>query len=68
LSQFDPVTARLIIAHARAGSNARAAQQENNAPTAFSRRMAEREARTGTVLYDRTAQGVRLTDPGKDYD
>jgi DNA-binding transcriptional LysR family regulator len=67
LSQFDPVTARLILALARAGSIARAAQQENIAPSAVSRRLAELEARTGTVLFDRSAQGVRLTDAGKVY-
>ncbi len=64
---FDPVTARLILTIAREGSIARAAQQERIAPSAVSRRVAELEGRAGVVLFDRSAQGVRLTAAGEAY-
>ncbi|WP_207477888.1 LysR family transcriptional regulator [Arenibaculum pallidiluteum] len=67
MAQFDVVTARLVLALARDGSIARAAERESIAPSAVSRRIADLEARLGVSLFDRTPQGVRLTDAGQAY-
>lgn len=67
MPQFDPVTARLVLALARDGSIAKAAERENIAPSAISRRIADLEARSGLVLFDRSATGVRLTSAGEVY-
>lgn len=67
MAYFDPVTARLILALARDGSIARTAERENIAPSAVSRRVADIEARTGTVLFDRSPTGVTLTAAGEAY-
>ncbi len=64
---FDLVTARLVLALAREGSIGRAAERENIAPSAVSRRIADLEARLGTPLFDRSPQGVRLTAAGTAY-
>ncbi|MFC7704216.1 LysR family transcriptional regulator [Plastorhodobacter daqingensis] len=61
------MTARLVLALARDGSIARTAQAERIAPSAVSRRIAELEGRLGVVLFDRSAQGVRLTAAGDTY-
>jgi len=67
MAQFDVVTAKLVLALARDGSIARAAERESIAPSAVSRRVADLEARLGTPLFDRTPQGVRLTAAGRAY-
>jgi DNA-binding transcriptional LysR family regulator len=67
MSPFDTVTARLVLAIAREGSIARAAEREHIAPSAVSRRIADLEARLAVSLFDRTPQGVRLTRAGESY-
>lgn len=67
MTHFDPVTARLILALARDGSIARTAERESIAPSAISRRVADLEAKLGTVLFDRSASGVRPTAAGTAY-
>lgn len=67
MANFDPVTARLVLALARDGSIAKAAERENIAPSAISRRIADLEARSDVVLFDRSAQGVALTAAGEVY-
>jgi DNA-binding transcriptional LysR family regulator len=67
MSQFDTVTARLVLAIAREGSIARAAEREHIAPSAVSRRIADLEARLAVSLFDRTPQGLRLTRAGEAY-
>ncbi|WP_062227173.1 LysR family transcriptional regulator [Aureimonas frigidaquae] len=64
---FDAVTARLVLALARDGSIGRSAERENIAPSAISRRIADLEGRLGLTLFDRSAQGVRLTEAGAVY-
>lgn len=64
---FDPVTARLVVAVSRYGSIGRAAEHENIAASAVSRRISEVEARLGVALFDRSLQGVRLTPAGETY-
>ncbi|WP_163269262.1 LysR family transcriptional regulator [Chelativorans alearense] len=67
MTHFDPVTARLVLALVRDGSIAKAAERENIAPSAISRRIADLELRSGIVLFDRSAQGVALTAAGAVY-
>lgn len=67
MPHFDPVTARLVLALVRDGSIAKAAERENIAPSAISRRIADLEARSGMVLFDRSAHGVALTAAGTAY-
>ncbi|WP_404406360.1 LysR family transcriptional regulator [Pelagibacterium halotolerans] len=67
MSHFDPVTARLVLALARDGSIARAAEHEGIAPSAISRRIADLEARLEVVLFDRSAFGVTPTAAGEEY-
>lgn len=64
---FDTVTARLILVLAEEGSIGRAGEKQNIAPSAVSRRLSELESRLGVVLFDRSAQGVRLTPAGEIY-
>lgn len=64
---FDTVTARLILVLAEEGSIGRAGEKENIAPSAVSRRLSELESRLGVILFDRSAQGVRLTAAGESY-
>ncbi len=64
---FDTVTARLILVLAEEGSIGRAGDKENIAPSAVSRRLSDLESRLGVVLFDRSAQGVRLTPAGELY-
>jgi DNA-binding transcriptional LysR family regulator len=64
---FDPVTARLIVAIAQHGSIGRAAERENIASSAVSRRLSDIEARLGVALFDRSLQGARLTPAGEVY-
>jgi len=67
LHPFDSVTARLILLLAETGSIGRAAEREGIASSAVSRRVSDLESRLGVVLFDRSAQGVRLTAAGEAY-
>ncbi len=67
MQQFDSVTARLILVLAETGSIGRAAERESIASSAVSRRVSDLESRLGVVLFDRSAQGVRLTAAGQIY-
>lgn len=67
MTHFDPITARLVLALARDGSIAKTAEREHLAPSAISRRISSLEARSGCLLFDRSAQGVKLTVAGATY-
>jgi DNA-binding transcriptional LysR family regulator len=67
MHSFDSVTARLILLLAETGSIGRAAEREGIASSAVSRRVSDLESRLGVVLFDRSAQGVRLTSAGEAY-
>lgn len=67
MQQFDSVTARLILVLAETGSIGRAAERESIASSAVSRRVSDLEGKLGVVLFDRSAQGVRLTPAGEVY-
>lgn len=67
MHNFDSVTARLILLLAETGSIGRAAEREGIASSAVSRRVSDLESRLGVVLFDRSAQGVRLTSAGDAY-
>src|SRR6185312_10166694 len=67
MAPFDSVTARLILLLAETGSIGRAAEREGIASSAVSRRVSDLESRLGVVLFDRSAQGVRLTSAGEAY-
>jgi DNA-binding transcriptional LysR family regulator len=67
MTPFDSVTARLILLMADTGSIGRAAEREGIASSAVSRRVSDLESRLGVVLFDRSAQGVRLTSAGQAY-
>lgn len=67
MAPFDSVTARLILLLAETGSIGRAAEREGIASSAVSRRVSDLEARLGVVLFDRSAQGVKLTTAGEAY-
>ncbi|WIJ24910.1 LysR family transcriptional regulator [Devosia sp. RR2S18] len=67
MTSFDSVTARLILLLAETGSIGRAAEREGIASSAVSRRVSDLESRLGVVLFDRSAQGVRLTKAGEAY-
>lgn len=67
MQHFDPLTARLVVSVAQLGSIGRAAERENIATSAVSRRIRELEARLGVALFDRSVQGVRLTPAGQIY-
>ena len=67
MHSFDSVTARLILLLAETGSIGRAAEREGIASSAVSRRVSDLEGRLGVVLFDRSAQGVRLTTAGEAY-
>lgn len=67
MAPFDTVTARLILLLADTGSIGRAAEREGIASSAVSRRVSDLEGRLGVVLFDRSAQGVKLTTAGQAY-
>lgn len=67
MAPFDSVTARLILLLAETGSIGRAAEREGIASSAVSRRVSDLESRLGVVLFDRSAQGVKLTTAGLAY-
>lgn len=56
---------RLFLAVAEAGSLSRAATRLGLAQPSVSRRLAELEGRLGEPLFQRSAQGARLTDYGE---
>jgi len=61
----DLTTLRLFLAVAREGSMHRAAQSENIAVSAISRRIGDFEKRIGLQLLHRRAHGVELTSAGR---
>ncbi|CAM5786758.1 LysR substrate-binding domain-containing protein [Ottowia pentelensis] len=63
--RLDMTSLRLFVAVAEAGSIAQAAQRENIAASAVSKRVAELEAALGTALLYRQARGVTLTPAGQ---
>lgn len=63
--QHDLVTLRLLLAVAKAGSIARAAELESIAASAISKRISELELRVGTALFNRMPSGVRPTEAGE---
>lgn len=65
LPRLDTYTIRLFIAVAEEGSIARAAQRENIAASALSRRLADLEHALRTPLLVRSARGIALTDAGR---
>ena len=67
MQPFDPLTARLIVSISDHGSIGRAAECENIAASAVSRRISDLEARLGVTLFDRSLQGARLTAAGEVY-
>ncbi len=62
--RHDLYSLQLFRTVARAGSIARAAEEENIAASAVSKRLADLEAELGTPLLYRTQQGVRPTPAG----
>ncbi|MFS8978295.1 LysR family transcriptional regulator [Cupriavidus necator] len=63
-ARIDFVTLRLFCLVAQSKSITKGAAQCNLAVSAASRRLAELEATTGSVLLERSAQGVQLTPAG----
>jgi DNA-binding transcriptional LysR family regulator len=57
----------LFLAVAAAGSLAAAAARLGLAPSGLSRQMAALERELGTPLFDRRADGVRLTPAGRAF-
>jgi len=67
MHHFDAMTARLVVVLAECGAIGRAADRQNIAPSAVSRRISDLEARLGVSLFDRSPQGVRATPAGQVY-
>ena len=63
-ARVDFVTLRLFFFVAQSGSITRGASRCHLALSAASRRLADFEAAAGTLLLERSAQGVRLTPAG----
>lgn len=63
--RLDPYSLQLFVATADAGSLARAASNENIAPSALSRRIGDLEHAFGVPLLVRSAKGIELTDAGR---
>jgi DNA-binding transcriptional LysR family regulator len=63
--RLDPYSLKLFVAVARAGSIARAAEQEHIASSALGRRLADLEHAFGTPLLIRSPRGVTLTEAGE---
>lgn len=63
--RIDSYSIRLFAAVAQAGSIVRAAERENIAASALSRRLADLESVFGTALLVRSPRGVALTDAGR---
>ncbi|MDE1182189.1 LysR substrate-binding domain-containing protein [Paraburkholderia sp.] len=62
---LDPLSLRLFVAVAEAGTIAAAAEREHIAAAAVSRRISEIEATLGVALLRRTNKGVAPTDAGE---
>ena len=65
IPRIDVYTLRLLLAVAEEGSIARAAQRENIAASALSRRLADLEHALRAPLLVRSARGIELTEAGK---
>lgn len=65
IPRIDVYTIRLFIAVAEEGSIARAAERENIAASALSRRLSDLEHSLRVPLLVRSARGVELTDAGR---
>lgn len=63
--RIDSYNVRLFVSAARAGSIVRAAELENIAPSALSRRLADLEHAFDTPLLVRSPRGITLTDAGR---
>lgn len=63
--RIDAYSLRLFVSTARAGSIVRGARQENIAPSALSRRIADLEHAFGSALLVRSPKGIALTDAGR---
>jgi DNA-binding transcriptional LysR family regulator len=63
--RIDAYSLRLFVAVARAGSIARAAEQEHIASSALSRRLVDLEHAFDTALLIRSPRGVALTEAGR---
>lgn len=64
LSGLDLVTLRLLVAAVEEGTYARAAERENIAISAISRRISDLEARCGVALLERHDRGITPTAAG----
>lgn len=62
---LDLMTLRVFLSTAEEGTMGRAAERENIAVSAISRRIADLEARTGLTLFDRRDRGMSLTSAGR---
>jgi DNA-binding transcriptional LysR family regulator len=65
MPSLDPLSLRLFLAVAEAGTIAAAAESEHIAAAAVSRRISEMEAFVGVALLRRTNKGVVPTEAGK---
>lgn len=65
MSSLDPLSLKLFLAVAEAGTIAAAAESEHIAAAAVSRRISELEACVGVQLLRRTNKGVVATEAGK---
>jgi DNA-binding transcriptional LysR family regulator len=63
--RIDSYSVRLFVSAAHAGSIARAAEIENIAPSALSRRLADLEHAFDAPLLVRSPRGISLTDAGR---
>jgi DNA-binding transcriptional LysR family regulator len=62
---LDLVTLRVFLSTAEEGTMGRAAERENIALSAISRRISDLEARTNLILFDRRDRGMSLTSAGR---
>jgi DNA-binding transcriptional LysR family regulator len=65
LRRLDLTTLQIFVAIAEERTLTRAAQRENIAPSAASRRLVELESFLGVELFARHAKGMALTDVGR---
>ena len=56
---------RAFLSVAHAGSLSRAAQELGSSQPTLSRQMTELEAQVGSLLFERTSRGLRLTEAGE---
>lgn len=62
---FDAKRLQILVAAARRGSFAAAADELSFTPSAISQQISTLEAEVGAVLFERTSRGVRPTDAGR---